>query len=350
MKRVIKIIAIGFLILLIAGVTAAGYFLNEFLLKRPAGGAKAVSFTIEKGDGVKKIGRELKSAGIIDSTFVFEVYVWLTMMQGLFQPGDYNLKPGGNISGLVGELTSINIEENNFTIIEGWTLKEMAEYLRNKGLIKTDSELYYLTGTPGIDYRKKKVDFRGGWNYDFLSDKPSYISVEGYVYPDTYRILAEAKAGSLIKKALDNFDKKLTSDLRVEIKKQGKTIFEVVTLASIVEKEVSGYENRRMVADIFLKRLKAKMPLESDATINYITGKGMTRPLYGDLKVESPYNTYKYAGLPLGPINNPSIEAIMAVIYPASNPYYYFLTDESGKVYYGKTYAEHLKNKAKYLK
>lgn len=350
MSKFVKWLAAIIIALVFISAIIAGYFLNEFFLKRPGSAAKTIPFTIEKGDSVKKISAGLKEGGVINNIFVFESYVWLTGMQGLFQPGEYNLPAGGNTASLVAKMTSIAAKEKTFTVIEGWTLKETAEYLENKELIKTDKELYYLTGAPGIDYRKQKVDFKGGWDYDFLSDKPSYVSLEGYIYPDTYRILAEAGAGGLIEKALDNFDKKLTLVLRAEIKRQGKTIFEVLTLASIVEKEVSGYENRRMVADIFLKRLKAGMALESDATINYITGKGMTRPLYGDLQIKSPYNTYKNAGLPLGPICNPSIEAIMAVIYPAANPYYYFLTDENGRVYYGKTYAEHLKNKAKYLK
>jgi len=329
---------------------AAGYFANEFFLKRPSAGAQPIAFNIEKGDGVKKIARNLKKGRVINSTFVFEIFVWLTGTQKFFQPGDYNLKPGSDVSSLVKEMTAINVKEVSFTIIEGWTSKEIAEYLANKGLIKDAKKLYGLIGVPGTDYRKQKVGFQGSWNYDFLRDKPHYISLEGYIYPDTYRVLAEADVGGLIVRALDNFNKKLTESLRAEIKRQGKTIFEVITLASIVEKEVSGYENRRMVADVFLKRLTAGMPLESDATINYITGKGMARPLYGDLKVESPYNTYKYKGLPLGPISNPGIEAIQAVVYPAPNPYYYFLTDDKGRVYYGKTYAEHLKNKAKYLR
>lgn len=349
MKTTLKVILITSLSILFLGVTVLGYFLNEFFLQKPAKNALAVNFKIEKGDGVKKIARNLKTAGIIDGTFVFETYVWLLQIEGIFQPGQFDLKAGSSVSDLVKELTSININTSRLTIIEGWNLNNLAEYLKNKNLISSDKELFYYTGRPATDYRKEKVDFKGGWDYDFLSDRPVYATLEGYLYPDTYVVLKEKGVEGLITKALNNFDKKLTATLRAEITNQGKTIFEVVTLASIVEKEVSGYENRRMVADIFLKRLKAGMALESDATINYITQKGTTRPLYDDLKVSSPYNTYKNKGLPLGPISNPSIEAIMAVIYPTSNPYYYFLTDEAGKVYYGKTYAEHLKNKAKYL-
>jgi UPF0755 protein len=348
MKALLKHLFIFIFIALFAGAIAAGYFLNDFFLKRPAPGLAAVAFPIDKGESVKKISQSLKDAGIINNVFMFEAYVWLVGREGVFQPGEYNLKAGTNIASLVGDLTAINVRENQFTLIEGWDLKDMAEYLKEKKLIRQDSEWYFLTGRPGVDYRKNKIDFQGGWNYGFLADKPAYVSLEGYIYPDTYKILAEGNAEGLMKKALNNFDKKLTSELREEIKKQGKTIFEVVTLASIVEKEVSAYEDRRIAADLFWRRLAKGMALQADSTVNYITDSGRARSTFDDLKIDSPWNTYKYAGLPLGPISNPSIEAIRAVVYPQKNNYLYFLTGKDGKVYYAKTSAEHIRNR-KYL-
>ena len=148
---------------------------------------------------------------------------------------------------------------------------------------------------------------------------------------------------------LDNFDIKLNNEMRAEIEKQGKTIDEVIVLASIVEKEAAKYEDRRMAADIFLKRLKAGMPLQSDATINYITKKGTTRPSYEDLEIQSLYNTYTNKGLPPAPISNPSLSSIQAVIYPIDNDYYYFLTDNDGNIHYGRNMEEHQVNREKYL-
>jgi len=153
----------------------------------------------------------------------------------------------------------------------------------------------------------------------------------------------------LIKKTLNNFDKKLKASTRDEISKQGKTIFEVLTLASIIEREVPNKVDKKMIADIFLKRLKVGIGLQSDATINYVTGKGLAQPSYADLEIDSPYNTYKYRGLPPGPISNPGIDSIEAVVYPTSNDYYYFLTTHEGEVIYSIDYDEHLTNKAKYL-
>lgn len=349
MQTAVKTILILSLIFLLAAVTAGGYFVNEFFIKRPAADAAPAAFLVEKGDSVKKISRRLKEDGIIKNTFIFETYVWLLQLEGIFQPGQYGLKSGDNIASIVGELTSVNILENKITIIEGWTLRDIAKNLLNKKIIQSEKDFFYLTGRPAADYRKEKVDFRGGWNYDFLADRPAHASLEGYIYPDTYRALAERGAEGIVEKALNNFGKKLTPDLRAEIKQRGKTIFEVVTLASIVEREVFGNEDRKIVADIFWRRLEIGMPLQADSTINYITQSGRARSTYEDLKIDSPWNTYKYKGLPLGPISNPSIEAIRAVIYPAPNNYLYFLTNKDGGVHYARTSSEHARNRAKYL-
>ena len=144
---------------------------------------------------------------------------------------------------------------------------------------------------------------------------------------------------------------KKISDLREEIKKQNKTIFEIVVLASIIEKEAGSSKDMKKVSSVFQNRLEIGKALESDATINYITNTGRAQSTYEDLKSDSPYNTYKYTGLPPGPISNPGIEAIKSAIYPEKTDYFYFLTKkEGGEAVFSKTYQEHLKNKYKYLK
>ena len=185
--------------------------------------------------------------------------------------------------------------------------------------------------------------------YPFLNDAPSRASLEGYVFPDTYAVSPDKNSRSLVIKMLDNFDTKLSDELRRSIKEQGKTIYDVIVLASVVEREVPDTEDRRVVADIFSRRLSIGMALQSDATINYITDSGRSRSTAGDLAIDSPYNTYKYAGLPPGPIGNPGIDAIQAVIAPKKNDYLYFLTGTDGLVHYAKTFKEHQKNRELYL-
>jgi len=233
----------------------------------------------------------------------------------------------------------IEKNEDCFRIIEGWDNKEVSAYLVDKNFLSENG----FTEAAGADSPLIK-------EFDFLQDKPANVDLEGYLFPDTYRIFKNSDSYDIIRKMLANFNAKLTPELRQEIVKQKKSFFEVLTLASIIEKEVSEPEDMKMVADIFYKRLKAGIALQSDATVNYATGKSLIQPTYQDLSVNSLYNTYKYPGLPPGPISNPGINALKAAIYPTPNPYYYFLTSKDQQVIYSKTYEEHLANKNKYLK
>lgn len=303
---------------------------NEF-------GAK--SFRVEPGQGVEEIAANLVEQGFLARPFWFKVYVAASGNKARFIDGEYDLKTNLSIKDLVLALTNQknSNKETEITLLEGWTAGQMDEYLAGKGLIKAGEM---------VDY-SQNFDEK---SFLFLIDRPKQASLDGYLYPDTYRIYQAAGIGSIVKKMLDNFDQKLTPELRAEIKKQKKTIFEVVVLASIVEREMFGYENRRVVADIFQKRLAAGMALQSDATINFITKKGIAAPGLDDLRIDNAYNTYKYRGLPPGPICNPSIEAIRAVIYPANTGYWYFLNAPSGEIIFSQTHDGHVLNKQKYLK
>jgi len=331
MKRYIAIILGVFLVFLI-------YF-NAQITKSNDNQFGERFFKIEKGDGVAQIAENLDTQGFLASQFWFKVYVAASGNKAKFIDGEYELRTDLNVKELVRQLTGARSsnKEVDVTLLEGWTVAEMDEYLVKRDLIKPGELIAYSD-----DFAQK--------DYFFLFDRPKNADLQGYLYPDTYRVYAQTTAADLARKMLDNFDAKLTPEMRAAIKKQKKSIFEVVTLASIVEKEMFGYENRRVVADIFSKRLKAGMALQSDATVNFVTKKGIAAPSLDDLKVESQYNTYKYPGLPPGPICNPSIEAIRAVIYPAQTSYWYFLNTPQGEIIFSKTHDEHVQNKFKYLK
>ena len=208
-------------------------------------------------------------------------------------------------------------------------------------------------------------------DYQFLEDKPASADLEGFLFPDTYRIFKPSGNGedeqtssgnAVIKKMLDNFQIKLPANAEAQAKAQGLSFYQALTLASIVENETGRNAiteeqkqaleaERKIVAGIFLNRLRAGIALESDATINYVTGKNEPSPSLADLKINSPYNTYKNRGLPPTPISNPSLSAIMAVLEPAKTEYFYFLHKQpSGEPVYSKTFEEHVQNKFKYLK
>ncbi len=249
--------------------------------------------------------------------------------------------------------------ENSIQIIEGWSSLDIGQYLENQGLYKSEKFLD-VAGFPRVNYRLEKnkpqpYDF--STEFSFLSDKPKYYGLEGYLFPDTYRIYASSTVTEVIEKMLSNFDKKLTPQMRADIKAQGKTIYEVITLASIVEKEApidyqtSDDRDARIIAGIFLNRLRIGQGLQSDATLSYIYGDNKPTHSGAELENDSLYNTYKYRGLPPGPICNPGIVAIKAAIYPIKTDYNYFLTPKGKEaVVYARTYEEHLQNKYKYLK
>lgn len=296
------------------------------------------TFVVREGQGVNQISQELYDANLIKNKFVFETWLWIKKSENKVQAGVYDLPAGISIKNLANLLIIGPAQSQQaVTLLEGWTINLMADYLAKAGL---DKDKF-------IELSSSKKNWQN--DYDFLLDAPASASLEGYVFPDTYFIDSFTGEAGLIIKALNNFNKKLTDDLREEIDRQNKTIFEVVTLASIIEREVPDFVDKKMIADVFLKRLEAGIGLQSDATVNYVTGKGLAQPTYADLEIDSPYNTYKYRGLPPGPISNPGIDSIEAVLYPTSNEYYYFLTTKENEVIYSRTYEEHLENKARYL-
>ncbi|MFA5754225.1 MAG: endolytic transglycosylase MltG [Patescibacteria group bacterium] len=249
--------------------------------------------------------------------------------------------------------------EETITILEGWTVQDIGQYLERRDRW-TSRDFLNVAGWPRTDYRHQDAlpaleDFSS--QYDFLADKPEQYGLEGYLFPDTYRVYASSTVSEVIAKMLDNFNEKLTPKMRADIKKQGKTVYEIVTMASIIEKEApidySKDENRaaRIISGIFWNRLKIGQGLQSDATLSYVLNDNKPQHSGAELEIDSSYNTYKFRGLPPGPISNPGLLAIEAAIYPIKTDYYYFLTTLDGQeVFYARTYDEHLQNKYKYLR
>ena len=247
-------------------------------------------------------------------------------------------------------------EEITLRFIEGWTLEDIGEYLNNDP--KRESLPHIITTNEFLAAQKKYPLT----NYPILASKPAGAGLEGFLFPDSYRFFAsslntasgtpEEVANAIIKKMLDNFNLKFTSQMQEQAAKQNLSVYKIITLASIIEKETGALEpEKKTVAGIFYNRLKVGMPLQSDATVNYVTKKNVAAPSEADTKVDSLYNTYQHKGLPPGPICNPSLASIMAALYPDNNDYMYFLHDQkTGQAFYAKTYDEHLANKQKYLK
>ncbi len=317
-------------------VLAALFFLAS-IYRPELGGAEKVIFKVEKGENIKKVASRLEDAGIIGNKFFFEFYSYISGKRKIVA-GDHSLAKNMDIVEVIDELNSsknLN-KERSITIIEGWNISDIASYLEDQGVISSTDFLQAVK----LDNWKDK--------YDFLSSAKG-DSLEGFLFPDTYRIFKDATADDIIKKMLDNFDHKFDASMRSDVLSQNKSIFEIVTMASIIEKEAKFSQDRKMVSDIFWKRIDIGMALQSDATVNYITKAGDIRPHGKDLEVDSLYNTYKYRGLTPGPISNPGLSSISAALYPIKNDYYYFLTDKSGHAVFAKTFDGHKVNISKYL-
>lgn len=325
------LIVLGGMVLVFALIT--GYYF--VYLGAPANKkGTEITFVVTKGDGVRKISANLEKDKIISQDITFMLYLKLSGLSSSIKAGEYRLSPSMSPLTIADILTKGKVASKKITIPEGWTIDDIGNYLEKQGVVK-------------------KVDFvaatEKNYSYDFLADKPAGQSLEGYLFPDTYQISATATSEDIVRLMLDTFSQKLTSDIRAAISKSGMNIYETVTLASIVEREVSKPEERKVVAGIFLNRLNTGMALESCATIQYILKSNEERFSYVQTRVESLYNTYLHPGLPVGPIGNSGIDSIQAVLFPERTSYLYFFSS-NGTTYYSKTLDEHEAKIAKYLK
>jgi UPF0755 protein len=296
---------------------------NDSISEVDPGDSKPLVFIVNRGDGVKTIAANLYQQNIIRSPTGFYLLVKLLGIERQLQAGDFRLNRSMDATSIARELTH-GILDLWVTMLEGWRKEEVATKLAKDIDIPEQEFLKYAT--------------------------------EGYMFPDTYLIPRDATPAGVVKMFTDNFDKKVTVQMREDAKKLGFTLDEVMILASLVEKEGKTAEDRPIIAGILEKRLKAGWPLQVDATIQYAIGYQPIEKTWwkkeltaDDLKMKSPYNTYLNPGLPPAPICNPGLESIMAVIYPEDSDYWYYLHDLSGVVHYAKTIDEHNANSTKYL-
>lgn len=296
-----------------------------------------VFYTVKSGATLTSVAQELEERGVIASAFTLRV---LSRLEGQspVQAADYQFMPGISVRELYQDLVegkSIS-QERQITIVEGWSIPQIADALAETGIIAS-AEAFVTASTQNTE--RFEEDFA------FLSERPTDATLEGYLFPDTYRFFPMSEPDVVIAKLLQNFDVQVDEAMRAEVRASGRSLHDFVILASIVEREVRSSNEMAIVAGIFTNRLEIGMPLQADSTVNYITSSGRARSTYEDLEIDSPYNTYKYAGLPKGPISNPGLNALQAAAKPAETPYFFFLTDPAGKVYYAKTLEEHNRNR-----
>lgn len=371
-RRPKKLIIISAII--IAGVILLAFlfYKNVFIEKAPSFENRkfaSILYTIEKGDNFIKISNDLKQKDLINSSFWLDSYFLLSGRWKNIKAGTYDLPYGSTTAQVAGIISRGEVKKEKITILEGWNLMDIARYCEEKGFF-TQEEFFEAAGNPakgtfpwwvekieqdsatsvaGVAVFKKLVE-----DFNFLSTDNSASSgvassstafyLEGYLFPDTYEVDYPIAPEKVIRMALNNFQKKVSLDL------QKGNFRETIIMASLLEKEVRSYKDKQIVAGILWKRIKDDWPLQVDSTINYALGESGGKTHFSDLEFDSLYNTYKYKGLPPGPICNPGLESIKAAVYYQDSPYWYYLSAKNGKTIFSKTFSQHVAAKAKYLR
>jgi len=280
---------------------------------------------IESGETISGVANRLENTGIIKSATPFKFFTILFGGSRGLNSGDYYLKKSQNVITLAWRLSHSRYDMENIriTIPEGFNSMEIADlFTKNKKFTRFDASEFIKLAAP----------------------------YEGYLFPDTYLFLPNITAQKVLDIMIENYKKRIKT-LAAEILVFGRSIEDVINMASIIEEEARTEETRRTIAGILWKRLDEGMPLQVDAAFAFVNGKKKSSELtLEDLKIDSPYNTYVYRGLPPTPISNPGLNAIRATIHPLATKYYFYLSDANGDMHYAITHDGHVANKDKYLR
>lgn len=337
MVQSLKIAAI--LVLAAVIVVTTQRTLARYLEESNANVGQPVTFVVEPDESVDSIAARLHEEGLIRSPTYFKLRVRLSNADTRIQAGRFVLYTGMSVNQIIQTLTTSEpIEVVQVRFQEGWRLEQYAEQLVAVGLISSPEE--FINAAQGESWRAA---------YDFLRDLPPGASLEGYLFPDTYEFRVDTTPEEIIRTMLDNFDRRVPPELRARAAERGLNLHQVLTIASIVEREAVIPEERPIIASVFYNRLRQNMPLQADPTIQYFVGQpGNWWPeiTQEDIQRQHVYNTYQHTGYPPGPICNPGLASIEAAINPADTNYLYFVTrgDGSGGHVFAVTYEEHLRN------
>jgi UPF0755 protein len=293
------------------------------------------------GSSPTTIASILKENDIIKNEKVFYYYVRYKGASG-FQAGEYQLSKDMELKDIMEKLKDgkVNVATERFTIAEGLSVEQIATHLESKGLANKDkflklinegdfSDIAIMAEIPEVEERKYRL--------------------EGLLFPETYEIFKGATEEEIIRMMLKQFEKEVNPEWKEHQKKTGLTFYEIVILASIIEREAVVKEERKTIAGVFYNRIEEGWLLQSCATVQFVLGKQRDRLLFEDLEVDSPYNTYVNPGLPPSPIASPGRHSLEASFTPESHDYFFFVTkkDGTGSHHFAKTFKEHQNNNAK---
>jgi UPF0755 protein len=319
-------------------------------LSLPAGGSRdPVYITVQKGDNASTIGRRLQNSGIIESGTAFQRLAKLTGAERKLAAGEYEFVPGTSVLDALSRVRDGLTAARIVAVPEGMRVEEIANLLDRRGVVKASE---FLAAANALATSGSGIDA------DLLGSRPRSSTLEGYLYPATYGFNRSIGANEAVLQMVKALSDRLTPELREEARAQGLTLHQVLTLASIVDREVVLPEERPVIASVYRNRLKLDMPLQADPTVQYaIASRPGSIVEFGywkrqlssqDLAFDSTYNTYAKKGLPPGPISSPGIDSILAVIRPAKTDYLYFVARNDGSHAFSTTFEEHQRNVLRY--
>mgnify|MGYP000024876147 CR=1 FL=1 len=322
-------------------------------LRRPAGNDDTpITFVIEPGETAGQVAERLHEAGLISDAELFRRYLQYAGLDAGLEAGTFTLRQTMTIPEIAQALQRGQRPERVLTVREGLRLEEVAAVVAAQTGV-SEAEFLTLVTT---DWREAGLD-----TYGFLASLPPDSTLEGFLFPETYRLPEEVSAQDVVARMLTTFDQRVTPDLRQAAADHGLTVYEMVTLASIVEREAVLAEERPLIAGVFLNRLESGWPLGADPTVQYGLGYDEStgtwwRKLYFDLlgvsslaEVDHPYNTYRHVGLPPGPICSPGLASLQAAADPTETSYFYFVANchtNDGSHLFAVTEEEHYANYA----
>ncbi|MGC8873418.1 MAG: endolytic transglycosylase MltG [Chloroflexia bacterium] len=343
------------LVVVVAALVAVGVVYYQVHLARSpmerAGGdgSVEVDFEVKPGESTADVARHLAEAGLIRSPGLFQLWARFRQMDSRLEAGWYRLRSDMSMNEILERLVlPPENRDKTFTIIEGLRLEEVAGSLEAQGIVPAEDFLGAL---------------QKPYAFDFLADRPEGTSLEGYLFPDTYRVPPDITATGVVETMLENFGRKVTPEMWEQARARGMTLYEVLTLASIVEREAVLDRERPIIASVYLNRLGKGMLLQADPTVQYGLGYDAEHHTWWpDLsefarlgvsslaEIDHPYNTYRYPGLPPGPICNPGLASIRAVLEPAETDYFFFVAknDGSNEHAFARTLEEHIANIQRY--
>jgi UPF0755 protein len=337
-RRLGRFLGVFIALAVLAAAGYGGWYAYEGLFVPRDLGEQGHIFTIEPGQHLDEIARGLQEGGYVRSDFVLSLYARSRGLESSLQAGDYLLS--GTMSGqeVLEKIVSGDavFDEVQVTIPEGFTIAQMADRFEEVGLFDREAFLQAARMKPA--YEEVAV----------LLHLPEDKLLEGYLFPDTYRIFADSTPETVVLRMARRLEERIRGTVLRDMRADEHTIHEILTLASIVQKE-SPLDDMAMIAGVFWNRIESGWLLESDATVNYALGTSKLQPTFADTEVDHPYNTYRYRGLPPGPVGSPGLDAIEATVHPADHDFFFFLHKPTEETVLSRTFAEHLAAKRRYL-